>query len=246
MELFNSHISQVQDFLDRKRKENKLVESIHQGVCDWPRTKNKTLVLGQDTAVELGNPKTAATSCLLWTNDETSIQNRRISILGPDLSDLKEPQAPFGKIVLIAGEGFNEENSYERYRALEKVRYNVFLTGYMMRGAVQFQREWSRVSMEALNKGFSLKTLGSALMDQYFELDFVRSVEIVFITSGNEDVLAMNDVTTNAMNIIGAMNKMTKEMSLDCDTCEYVEVCGEVASLRNMRRRREQEGTTYA
>ena len=236
MELFKPHITQVKDFLDRKRSENKVIESVHQGRCDWPRAKNKTLVLGQDTAVELGNPKTASSSFLLWTNNETLIQNRQISILGPDLTDIKEPQSPFGKIVLVAGDGFNEENSYKRYRALEQVRFDIFLNGYMMRGASQFQREWSRVSIEALNKGFSLKILGSALMDRFFELDFVRSVEIIFITSGNEDILEMETVSNNAIKIISAMNKMTGEMSFDCDSCEYNDVCNDVEELRSMRR----------
>ncbi len=241
MELFKTHIRQVKDFLDQKRGEKQATESVHFGQCHWSRVENKPLVMGQDTAVELGNPKTASTSQLLWTNKADLIQNRRISIVGPDLSDLDGSQAPFGKIVLVAGEGFDEKNSYSRYRALEKVRYTLFLEGYMMRGASQFQREWSRVSHGALKDGFSLKTLGSALMDRYLELDFVRSVEIVFITSSNADVLEINQVSANAMTIIGAMNKMATEMALDCDACEYVSVCSEVAALRSMRRRREQQ-----
>ena len=251
MELFKAHIIQVQEFLDQKRRENQVTESVHPGQCHWPLVENKPLVMGQDTAVELGNPKTASTSQLLWTNTQDLIQNRRISIVGPDLSEMEGSQAPFGKIVLVAGEGFDEQNSYARYRALEKVRYTLNLSGYMMRGASQFQREWSRVSHGALKDGFSLKTLGSALMDRYLELDFVRSVEIVFITSSNADVLEMNQVSANAMIIIGAMNKMTgemaREMALDCDACEYVSVCSEVAALRSMRRRREQqEENTHA
>ena len=43
MELFSSHINQVKDFLDRKKQENKVIESVHQGRCGWPRTKNKTV-----------------------------------------------------------------------------------------------------------------------------------------------------------------------------------------------------------
>ena len=92
------------------------------------------------------------------------------------------------------------------------------------------------MSIEALNKGFSLKILGSALMDRFFELDFVKSVEIIFITSGNEDILEMETVSNNAIKIISAMNKMTGEMSFDCDSCEYNDVCNDVEELRSMRR----------
>jgi hypothetical protein len=31
------------------------------------------------------------------------------------------------------------------------------------------------------------------------------------------------------------MNKMVDEMSFDCDTCDYSDVCGDVAELRAMR-----------
>jgi CO dehydrogenase/acetyl-CoA synthase beta subunit len=193
-------------------------------------------VLGQDTAVELGNPKDASTSSLMWNSNPQKIKNRRITVVGPDLPQVKWKMVSFGKIVIIGGEDFNEENNYERYRRLEQVRYDIHLKGYMMRGASQYQREWSRVSKESLDKGFSFRILGGALIDKYLELDFVRSVEVIFITSGREDVLEMKTVSDQVMRIIGAMNKMAGEMSFDCDSCEYTDVCSDVAELRSMRK----------
>ena len=35
--------------------------------------------------------------------------------------------------------------------------------------------------------------------------------------------------------IISAMNKMAEELSFDCDTCEYMDVCQDVGALRSMR-----------
>ena len=47
--------------------------------------------------------------------------------------------------------------------------------------------------------------------------------------------------------IIGAMNKMATEMSLDCDTCEYAAVCEDVSELRSMRRTfKQRELTAHA
>ncbi len=237
MELFEKHIQQINAFLDQKRSEGQVVESDHQAILTkWPKAENKTLVMSQDTAVELGSPNQASTSFLLWTNVPKMIQHRRITLVGKDFPDIKDKQSSFGKIVIIGGNDFDEENSYPRYRALEKVRYNVHLKGYMMRGASQFQREWSRVSRDAVEKGFSLHILGQALMDQYLELNFVTYVEIIFITSTPEDVLKMKTISDNTMKIIGAMNKMAEEMSFDCDTCEYTDVCSEVDELRSMRK----------
>ena len=235
MELFSKHHDEITAFLERKRGEGNVSEFFHQGGSHWPESKNRNLVLGQDTAVELGNPKDASTSFLIWNNDSRKVKNQRITVVGPDLPQLDGNQAAFGKIVIVGGEGFDQDNSYERYRALEQVRYDIHLKGYMMRGASQYQREWSRVSKEAVQNGFSFRILGDALIEKYLELDFIRSVEVIFITAGREDVLEMKTGSDQVMRIIGAMNKMAEEMSFDCDTCEYTDVCSDVAELRSMR-----------
>jgi CO dehydrogenase/acetyl-CoA synthase beta subunit len=235
MGLFDKYHDEITAYLKRKISEGEVSEFCHQGGSNWPLSKNRNLVLGQDTAVELGNPKDASTSFLLWCNKPNKVNNGRISIVGPDLLQIKSKQVSFGKIVIVTGVDFNAENSYERYRALEKVRFDIHLKGYMMRGASQFQREWSRVSKEALANGFSFRILGGALIEKYLDLDFVRAVEVIFITNGRDDVLEMKTVSDQVMRIIGAMNKMAGELSFDCDTCEYTDVCRDVAELRSMR-----------
>jgi CO dehydrogenase/acetyl-CoA synthase beta subunit len=199
-------------------------------------------VLGQDTAIELGNPKDASTACLLWVNDPGKVNNSRITIVGPDVPQLQEQHISFGKVVIVGGKDFNEENSYDRYREMEHLRYDIHLKGYMMRGVSQYQREWSRISKMAVNNGFSFQVLGGALIDKFFELKYVRAVETIFITSGKDDVLAMKNISDNVVKIIGAMNKMAEEMSFDCDSCEYTEVCSDVAELRSMRRSNKSKG----
>ena len=238
MGLFDKYHDEITAYLKRKESEGKVSGFCHQGELNWPLSKSGNLVLGQDMAVELGNPKDASTSFLLWTSAPDRVRNGRISVVGPDLPQTKSQQVSFGKIVIVEGADFNAENSYERYRALEKVRYAIHLKGYMMRGTSQFQREWSRVSKAAMADGFSFRILGGALIEKYLDLDFVRAVEVIFITSGRDDVLEMQTVSDQVMRIIGAMNKMAGELSYDCDTCQYTDVCSEVAELRSMRRSR--------
>jgi len=238
MGIFDRYHDAITAFLKCKEREGKVRAFCHQGGSNWPLSINRNLVMGQDTAVELGNPKDASTSFLLWSSKPGRVKNGRISVVGPDLPQIKSKQVSFGKIVIVAGEDFNAENSYERYRALERIRYAIHLKGYMMRGTSQFQREWSRVSKEALDNGFSFRILGGALIDTYLELDFVRSAEVIFITTGRDDVLEMRTVSDQVMRIIGAMHKMAGEISFDCDTCEYTDVCRDVAELRSWRRSR--------
>jgi CO dehydrogenase/acetyl-CoA synthase beta subunit len=237
MGLFDKPYSEITAFLDRNRKAGRVSEFIHTGKTTWPEEKNRNLVMGPDTAVELGNPKDAATSFLLWVDDSKKIINRRISVVGPDLPALTGKQASFGKVVMVGGKGFDADNAYERSREMELLRYDVHLKGYMMRGASQYQREWSRVSREAISSGFSFQTLGGALMEQFLALDYVEAAEIIFITSTREDVLEMKTIGDNVARRVAAMNKMAEEMTFDCDTCDYNAVCGDVAELRAMRER---------
>jgi CO dehydrogenase/acetyl-CoA synthase beta subunit len=111
----------------------------------------------------------------------------------------------------------------------------------------QYQREWSRISHKALENNFSFRTLGGALIDRFLELDFVRSVEVIFITASREDVLEMQSISNQVLRIIRAMNKMAEELSFDCDTCEFSEVCDDVAELRSMRHTlKKQEADVHA
>ncbi len=152
MGLFDKHYSDVTAFLDQKKRQGIISEHFHTKETDWPSEKNRNLVLGQDTAVELGNPKNASTSFLLWANKPDTIKNGRITIVGRDLPHLSGKQVSFGKIVIVDAADFNEDNTYDRYREMELLRYDIHLKGYMMRGVSQQQREWSRVSNEAITK----------------------------------------------------------------------------------------------
>jgi CO dehydrogenase/acetyl-CoA synthase beta subunit len=116
----------------------------------------------------------------------------------------------------------------------------------MMRAVSQFQREWSRVSKEAVDKGFSFKILGGALVDRFLSLSYVKAVEVVFITSSRQDVLELAAVADEAVKIIGAMNKMAAGLSFDCDTCEYNEVCDDVAELRSVHSKLKKENAAHA
>lgn len=204
---------------------------------DYPPAPENNLILGQDTAMELGNPKDASASFLMWTEKPELVENRRISLLGPDISETQNTRLPFGKVVILQGSGFTEENAYDRHRELELLRYDLSLYGYMMRAVSQYMREWSRISHGALKKGFTLSLLGSAICDLYLPLSYVEKAEVVMITSSREDVEALGQIGEKAMQRIGAMNKMAEELSFDCDACEYQPVCSEAGDLRKMHRK---------
>lgn len=236
--MFDKEIKEVREFLDRKKAEKKLSDLKFMKKIKWPEGGGKNIVLKDDVGIELGSPEAGSCSFLLWTDDAAKIRDGRITLVGSDLPKLYKNGAknlPFGKVLLIGVHGFNEENTYDRYREMELLRYDVDLKGYMMKAVSQYQREWSRVSIEAMDMKFSFSYLGSDLIRRLKEKEFVDAVEVIFVTSNREDVTELQDVSTRVGRVIAAMNKMLEEMSFDCSSCEFEDVCDEVDVLKDIR-----------
>ncbi len=246
MELFDDIIRQLRGFLDEKKAAGELRTTAVPAGATWPAGERGNIVLAQDTGVELGNPRDESASFMVWTGDVGAVRDGLVHVVGPDLPESMGSGLPFGKAVIIGVTGMSEENCYERHRALELARYDLNLKGYMMRAVSQYLREWSRVSRGAVEGGFSFAVLAAALSGLYRAVDFVESVEFIFVTSSAAEVRRLGEAGSRAERLIGAMNKMAAEMSFDCDTCDYTDVCSEVEGLRSMRNTITGKGATHA
>ncbi len=235
MELFGEIMAQTRNRLDELAARVHPVASYRAGPHSWPGGVRGNIVLQADTAVELGNPRDESASFVLWTENPALVESGRITVVGPDIPESRGRSLPFGKAVFLLVEGFDAHNCYEHHREIELARYDVSLKGYMMRGVSQYLREWSRVSREAAGNGFTLRTLGEALVERYMSLDYVAGVECVFVTSSTADVRSLQPPGEKAARLIGAMNRMASELSLDCGSCGFSDVCAEVDGLRAMR-----------
>jgi CO dehydrogenase/acetyl-CoA synthase beta subunit len=242
MQVFEDIISDIRAFHDQKMAEGVLRVLPYSQNLFWPSAGDQNMVFQSDTAVELGHPALESVVFHLWTENLSLINDGQISLIGPNIAETTVPTLPFGKIVLIGGSGFNDENAHDRYREIGLARFDLSLKGYMMRAASQYLREWSRISRDAIAKGFSLSTLGSALIHKYKKMNYVSAVEIIFITSEQGGFEIIAPLADKAMKINNAMSKMMAEMSFDCEDCEYEEICNEVAAMRNMRKTRQKSG----
>jgi CO dehydrogenase/acetyl-CoA synthase beta subunit len=232
MEVLEKIIDDIHDFLQKKLP-YKL--SMVSGDLIWPSGEKRNIVLNDDMAVELGNPNMDSLSCIVWSEHANKIRSSHVSVVGPDIPESFGKSLPFGKIVLVAVKGFNEENTYDRYRDMEMIRYSIDLKGYMVRAVSQYQQEWSRISKEAFHKGFSFEILGKALIKEFLKRDYISAVEVIFVTSCSEDVKALKAITSDVRKVIQAMDKMVNELTLDCNGCDYREVCDEVVELKKMK-----------
>jgi CO dehydrogenase/acetyl-CoA synthase beta subunit len=235
MELFVDTLIDIRKYLEKK---NHRSWSIKEQKKIWPEGKGRNVVLSDDMALELGNPQMNSVSCLLWTQKTDLIQDGKISLIGPDIKESSGKSLPFAKVVLAEVSGFDEETTYDKYKEMEAVRYSLDLKGYMIRATSQYQREWSRISKEAVQNGFSFEVLAEALRNEYLKKDYIHAVEFLFVTSSADDVNELQEITKTVGRKTSALNKMLSEIDPDCDECEYKDVCDEVGELKSMRKTR--------
>jgi CO dehydrogenase/acetyl-CoA synthase beta subunit len=238
MELFGETFLDIRKYIEGKKCRS--LAAAEQKTL-WPSGKGRNVVLSDEMAVELGSPQMNSVSCLIWTGKRNLVRDGRINLVGPDIKDSNGQSLPFGKIVLVGVSEFDEESAYDKYKEMEAVRYSLDLKGYMIRAVSQYQREWSRISREAMQKGFSFEVLGSALREEYLKKDYIHAAEILFVTSSAEDVGELQEITKNVDRTISALNKMLSEIDPDCDECEYNDVCDEVDELKGMRKKRDEK-----
>lgn len=231
MGLFDEQVAAVERFLAEERSSGNVREFKAGSRPEWP--SEQSLVLEDDTAIELGNPKVASLSFLIWS-EEPGVEDGRISLVGPDVSEMDERGVPFAQVV-IAGGKFTDE--YESYRDVREAVYDTLLEGFMVRTMPSRQSIWCRISQKAVSEGFSLADLGDALIWNLKTVEPVTGAEVLFVTSSVADVERLAPAASGARRIIEALMKMYEEKNFDCETCEYKDVCDEVMDLKKIRER---------
>lgn len=232
MELFSQTIDAVRTFVDTRPSPRSWMESPG---FQWPSGQGRNIVLREDTGLELGSPDQDSVSCILWTGGRTPVVDGRITLIGPDFPESPGRSLPFGKVVLASVEGIDEDNAYDMHRDMDFLRYELDLRGFMVRAVSRHMKEWCRISRDALALGFSARVLGSSLIRLFRRRPYVKSAEVICVTSSTVDVARLREITAPAEKIIAAMNKMAVEMDFDCTSCDYRDVCDEAEELKAMR-----------
>lgn len=233
--MFDSYIEEISDLADNRWQTRSRILPCRNDMR-WPKADGQ-IILGSDTAVELGSPQTVSVSFFLWTEDLEKIKDRTITVVGPELCETDQKQLPFGKIVLLGGHGFSEENSYSRYQEINRIRFQMSLSGYMMRAVLQEGKEWSRVGTEAMQRGFSLQVLGSELIREFQSLDYIDKAAVIFVTSSAQDVMELKPIGDKVNKTMRAMNKIYENLEYDCAACDFSDVCNEVEGLRKIHKK---------
>ena len=243
MEIFEPFIRRLREYIDRKRNDGrsvlekqypKVARDLTQGLL-IRLGKHGGVILKEDTFVELGSPKTASSAFVLWTENLDLVNDELITLIGPDIREANGGYLPFGQIVLVGG----TEIKPKHYRKLKEFQYVDNLEGYMVRAVPQRQRVWSRVSKAAVEKGFSIETLGGALISNFKSIPQVDKVEVVFVTSSEKDVRELGRIAEDVWNVWRRSEKAIPKRAVpeyNCATCENLEICEEIWKMLQLRK----------
>jgi acetyl-CoA decarbonylase/synthase complex subunit beta len=131
--------------------------------------------------VELGGPKMEAKFEVVKSRPLDEIEDKKITIIGPDLKDLAPGNSyPFGIWIDVAGKEVEEELEGVIERRIHE--FCNFIEGFMHLN--QRYDIWLRISKKSFEKGLnSFKLIGKVLYRLFKnDLSFLEKIQITFVT----------------------------------------------------------------
>ncbi|MBE0511668.1 CO dehydrogenase/CO-methylating acetyl-CoA synthase complex subunit beta [Candidatus Bathyarchaeota archaeon] len=135
----------------------------------------------KDMYVELGGPDQEAKFELVRVKGLDEVEDEKITVVGPDLKDVKEGSSiPFGIYIEVAGKNVEEELEGVIERRIHE--YCNFIEGFMHLN--QRYDIWLRLNKKSFQKGLnSFNYIGKVLTKLYkSELPFIEKIQITFMT----------------------------------------------------------------
>jgi acetyl-CoA synthase len=169
-------------------------------------------VRGADLYAQCGGGKTQCTE-LVKMADMNAIEDGKVTIVGPDLSGIKEGGTfNLGIFVQVAGREFQED--FEPIMERQIHHLINYIQGIMHIG--QRDISWIRISKAAIEKGFTLKDIGVVLHAKFHQ-DFTKIIDKVQVT------LYTNKDDVDKMTATARANYQTRDARVDKMTDEDVE-----------------------
>lgn len=206
------------------------------GGGDWPEVSDHNMILRSDMAYELGGDGLPAVGCTLVTASEALCPADGLTLLGPDLPEIKK-DVPFARIAVVRvdpdtmGEG---QALYNAIRALEYTRYHFYPEGFMMRVSSTRHKESVRIGKSALAKGLSFAKAGGRMISAFHKNPRVEAVQLTYVTLDSFDYRALERHAAEAEAITKTIDHILKNAVMDCNACSLQTVCNEVEGLREL------------
>jgi len=174
----------------------------------------------EDLYIEFGGPKSAHKFELATVKNPDEIENEKIEIIGPDISDLKPYDEekgggsyPIGILVDVAGGELDKDAEAIIERRIHMFT-NMIEGWYHMN---QRQDVWMRISKACYKKGFtSLRELGEIYIMLYTsEMPIIEKIQITIIT----DEKKIKELLPHALEVYAARDERARKLNdEDVDT----------------------------
>jgi len=179
-------------------------------------------VRGKDMFVELGGPTMEKKYELALARSMDQVEDEKITIIGPDLKDMKEGSYhPLGIFIEVAGKEVEPDLEGVIERRIHE--YVNFVEGMMHLN--QRYDIWIRLSKKSFEKGFnSLEYLGKVLIRLFkSEMNIIEKIQVTFITDP-EEVAKQYDEAINRYNERDARARGLSDAEVDtfygCSLCQ--------------------------
>lgn len=191
------------------------------------------LILGRETAYELGGSAKACVSTGVYTQREDLVPRDEILLFGKDLKELKK-DAPFARIACIRTDFIEQQGAYAILENINLKKYDVFPKGYMVRTSALSNREQVRVSKAGVKSGLSFQDVGSFYIREYHKNPHVQAVKMIFATCEDLDYPTLEHLGMLSNQLFRALNHLVADLKMNCRACEWKSVCDEVEGMKQM------------
>ncbi|MBR4444476.1 MAG: hypothetical protein IKS37_01090 [Solobacterium sp.] len=239
MELYQSVTAHVTALLDEYPKRR---ETTYDGSRCWQETERFELVMGRESAYELGGSGNGSANCTIVTSDSERFAQSKVIVIGNDLPEIKQ-DSPYARLVILSldpekiPDPGNKAGSEAVFRLLQKldfIKYHVFAKGYMIRTSTENYREQVRVQKQALKDGITFEKVGNTFIKHYLEADGVLAATVIFLTDPSVDYEALRNDAAKVHDITMTFSKILEGMPTDCSMCSLKPICDEVEGMREM------------
>ena len=247
-------IIDIRNFLNRKKSEstnltiyNRTIDPIsfiEKSKINVSLEKNKEIILQEETILELGGINQQSFLLIFPTNAINHIKNGQITLIGPEIKDIKEKSVDFGLFILI-GCKKPAEGYFNNLREFSFISNSI--EGFMTRTIPR--RFWCRISSNII-KRFSFEFLGYAIQHLYKQKfkDIIKDIEIIMICSNNDLIIEFKEISSGLYDYInkrwnkkieGWKKRVDCEYEWSCDTCPYIETCNLIRNALEERKKME-------
>ncbi len=203
--------------------------------------KQYSLVMAEDTGVELGQPSTQSASLFLWTCDDGAVPEG-IWIAAPEFKAMKGRPVPYAQVV-VAQMRPGIDPAEAGVRSLMTLTNRI--PGCMTRSLQG--RIWIRIHRDLVDAGFGLPDIGRALFSVYRDeaREAVAAAGVVLIADRPDLVARIERLQAMARVINGENRKLRLEEDgalecddLNCGTCNEKPYCDTLREVLIVRRRK--------